>query len=87
MHRGGVSDGLRSLHRFSIGAMCGFYQSYSPAADAATIRRARGWALWKALARYCQRGLDDSVWLLPQQPHADLDKAETFILSEISSEA
>jgi hypothetical protein len=27
-----------------------FHQSYSPAADAATRRRARGWALWKALA-------------------------------------
>jgi len=27
-----------------------FYQGYSPAADAATLRRARGWALWKALA-------------------------------------
>lgn len=27
-----------------------FHQSYSPAADAATLRRARGWALWKALA-------------------------------------
>ena len=27
-----------------------FYQSYSPTVDAATLRRARGWALWKALA-------------------------------------
>jgi aminoglycoside phosphotransferase (APT) family kinase protein len=27
-----------------------FHQGYSPAADAATRRRARGWALWKALA-------------------------------------
>ena len=27
-----------------------FHQSYSPAADAATLRRARGWALCKALA-------------------------------------
>ena len=27
-----------------------FHQSYPPAADAATLRRARGWALWKALA-------------------------------------
>lgn len=27
-----------------------FYQSYSPAADAATQRRARGWTVWKALA-------------------------------------
>ena len=27
-----------------------FYRGYSPAADAATLRRARGWALWKALA-------------------------------------
>jgi aminoglycoside phosphotransferase (APT) family kinase protein len=27
-----------------------FRQGYSPAADAATLRRARGWALWKALA-------------------------------------
>ncbi|MEU4565473.1 aminoglycoside phosphotransferase family protein [Micromonospora sp. NPDC023956] len=27
-----------------------FYQGYSPAADAATRRRARGWAVWKALA-------------------------------------
>jgi hypothetical protein len=26
-----------------------FYESYSPAADAATLRRARGWALCKAL--------------------------------------
>jgi aminoglycoside phosphotransferase (APT) family kinase protein len=27
-----------------------FHQGYSSAADAATLRRARGWALWKALA-------------------------------------
>jgi hypothetical protein len=27
-----------------------FHHSYSPAADAATLRRARGWALTKALA-------------------------------------
>jgi aminoglycoside phosphotransferase (APT) family kinase protein len=27
-----------------------FHQSYSSAVDAATLRRARGWALWKALA-------------------------------------
>ncbi len=27
-----------------------FYRSYSPVTDAATQRRARGWALWKALA-------------------------------------
>jgi aminoglycoside phosphotransferase (APT) family kinase protein len=32
------------------GAIHRFQQRYSPAADAATLRRARGWALWKALA-------------------------------------
>ncbi len=32
------------------GAIDRFHQAYSPAADAATLRRARGWALWKALA-------------------------------------
>ena len=32
------------------GAIGRFHQSYSPAADAATLRRGRGWALWKALA-------------------------------------
>jgi aminoglycoside phosphotransferase (APT) family kinase protein len=32
------------------GAIDRFHQGYSPAADAATLRRARGWAVWKALA-------------------------------------
>jgi aminoglycoside phosphotransferase (APT) family kinase protein len=32
------------------GALDRFYQRYSPAVDAATLRRARGWALSKALA-------------------------------------
>jgi hypothetical protein len=32
------------------GAIDRFHQSYSPVADTATMRRARGWALSKALA-------------------------------------